>query len=116
MKTLSINVNTILLIVIALLAFYTKALPADTNPKVILWMMAAGSALSLVAKTLFPSGQWIGKGQQAAFWVLNIGVILSGVLTDWGGIGLVNASFVAMAIGTINVLLTGLGVKQTPTA
>lgn len=95
--------------IISLLAFYSGMLPEGTDPKVIMWMAAAGSLLSLVLKQFFPSGVWVGSGMKALFWVINIGVFVSAVLTSWNGIGVIGASVTTMIVGTINVLLSYLG-------
>lgn len=110
MKTVTLNAYVIISMLISLLAFYSGMLPAGTNPKLIMWFAGAGSFLSIILKVFFPSGTWTGKGASTLFWVVNGGVFLSAVLTSWGGIGLVSATVVTAVVGTVNVLLSYIGV------
>lgn len=109
MKTVTINAYMIISILISLLAFYSGILPADTNPKIILWLTAIGSAFGLILKTFFPSGTWAGDGAKWTFYVVNGAVLVSAVATSWGGIGLIAAGTVTAIVGTINILLGSFG-------
>lgn len=110
MKTISVNVSMILSMLITFLAFYSSNVVTD--PKIILWMTAAGSALSMVLKYFFPSGTWKGTGASASFWTINIIVFVSAVVTSWGGLGIIGAATVSTIVGTFNILLSFLGYTQ----
>lgn len=116
MKTTTVNTFVVIVsIVIALLGFYANLLPAGTNPKVILWMGGIASGLSLVLKYFFPSGEWVGQGWSGAFWAVNVASFIGLLLPIWGDMGLVSASVVTMVVGTINIVLTTLGITKTTT-
>ena len=112
MKTTTLNVYVVISMLASLLAFYANMLPADTNPKIILWMGGISSGLSLVLKYFFPSGTWIGKGWQASFWIVNVLSFICLLLPVWGTMGLVGATTVTAIVGTANILLTALGVSS----
>lgn len=112
MKTVTVNAYVVISMVVALIGFWSGNLPADTNPKLIAWMLGTSAALSLVLKTFFSTGQWAAKSWSTAFWILNGGTFVMTVLSTWGNMGLIPMSVVTGVVGTVNILVMTLGTKK----